>query len=191
MQEQQVTVDLETVPLPRPFLIIATQNPVELEGTFPLPEAQLDRFLLSIKLGYPEQKDEEVILSRFQQANPLDTLQSVATAEKLLSLQKLCRKVAISDAVRSYVVSICRATRTHKNVELGASPRASLGLFHASQAMAAVRGRNYVIPDDVKMLAAPVLAHRLITRAEARLKGQPVEKVIESVLSTVAVPVEK
>jgi len=191
MQEQQVTVDLETVPLPRPFLIIATQNPVELEGTFPLPEAQLDRFLLRVGLGYPTEDDEGAILSRFQQENPLDNLTSVIEAEELLEIQKLCRQVYVESSIRSYAVAIARATRSHKDIRLGASPRASLGLHLASQALAAIRGRNYVIPDDIKYLAVPTLAHRLIAKTEAHLRGRSVGEIVGEIVSTVSVPVEE
>ena len=191
MQEQQVTIDLETLSLPRPFLVIATQNPVELEGTFPLPEAQLDRFLLRVKLGYPLEDEERTILSRFQQDNPLDNLTSVMEAKELLELQKLCRQVYIDDSIRKYVVAITRATRTYQGIELGASPRASLGLHLASQALAALRGRNYVIPDDVKYLAVPTLAHRLIAKTEARLRGYSLEDIVNEVVSTIPVPVEE
>jgi MoxR-like ATPase len=191
MQEQQVTVDLETVPLPRPFLVMATQNPVELQGTFPLPEAQLDRFLLRVKLGYPTEDEEGTILARFQQENPLDNLTSVIEAKELLELQKLCRQVYSEESVRRYLVAITRATRSHRGVELGASPRASLGLHLASQALAAIRGRGYVIPDDVKYLAVPALAHRLITKTETRLRGESSEAVINEILSQVPVPVEE
>jgi MoxR-like ATPase len=191
MQEQQVTVDLETVPLPRPFLVLATQNPVELEGTFPLPEAQLDRFLLRVSLGYPSEDEEASILSRFQQDNPLDNLASVIEAAELLELQKLCRQVHVDDSVRGYAVALSRATRDHEGIRLGASPRASLGLHLASQALAAVRGRDYVIPDDVKYLAVPVMAHRLISKAEARLKGHSAEEMVQAIVSTVPVPVEE
>jgi MoxR-like ATPase len=191
MQEQQVTVDLETVPLPRPFLVIATQNPVELQGTFPLPEAQLDRFLLRLKLGYPTEDEEGAILSRFQQENPLDNLTSVIEARELLELQKLCRQVYIEESVRSYMIAITRATRNHPGIELGASPRASLGLHLASQSLAAIRGRGYVIPDDVKHLAVPTLAHRLMTKTETRLRGQSAEAIIGDILSQLPVPVEQ
>jgi len=191
MQEQQVTVDLETMPLPRPFLVIATQNPVELEGTFPLPEAQLDRFLLRIGLGYPTKDEEGAILSRFQHSNPLDSLTSVIEAAELLELQKLCRHVYVDDSVRDYVTEITRATRCHDGIKLGASPRASLGLHLASQALAAIRGRNYVIPDDVKYLAVPALAHRLIARTETRLRGRSVETIVSEIVSSVPVPVEE
>jgi len=191
MQEQQVTIDIQTINLPRPFLILATQNPVELEGTFPLPEAQLDRFLLRVKLGYPSESEEETILSRFQQANPLDSLTSVIEAKELLELQKVCRQVYIESSVRNYLLAITRATRNHQSIELGASPRASLGLNLASQALAAIKGRNFVIPDDVKYLATPVLAHRLIIKTEARLKKQSAEDVINEILSKVPVPVDE
>ena len=190
MQEQQVTVDLETMPLPRPFLVIATQNPIELEGTFPLPEAQLDRFLLRVGLGYPTEEEEGTILSRFQHLNPLDSLTSVIRATELLELQKLCRQVYIDNSVRDYVTAITRATRGHDGIKLGASPRASLGLHLASQALAAILGRSYVIPDDVKCLAAPALAHRLIAKTEARLRGHSLEAIISEIVSAVPVPVE-
>jgi len=191
MQEQQITIDLETVPLPRPFLVIATQNPIELEGTFPLPEAQLDRFLLRVRLGYPSEDEEEAILSRFQKENPLDNLTSVIDGRELLELQKLCRQVYVEDSVRNYVIAITKATRSHQGIELGASPRASLGLHLASQALAAIRGRNYVIPDDVKYLAVPALAHRLIAKTEARLRGRSVEGTVSEIVSTIPVPVEE
>jgi len=191
MQEQQVTVDLETIPLPRPFLVIATQNPVELEGTFPLPEAQLDRFLLRVGLGYPDKDEEGEILSRFQQGNPLDSLITVVEATELAELQGLCRQVYVDDSIRDYTVAITGATRAHQGVKLGASPRASLGLHLASQALAAIRGRNYVIPDDVKYLAVPALAHRLISKTEARLRGQSLEAIVSEIVPTVPVPVEE
>ncbi len=190
MQEQQITVDLETVPLPRPFLLIATQNPVELEGTFPLPEAQLDRFLLKIKLGYPSEDGEASIIARFQKENPLEHLSSVIEAKEALEMQKLCREVYIEDSVRRYMVAIARATRGYKDIELGASPRASLSLSLASQSLAAIKGRSYVIPDDVKYLAVPTLAHRLVTKTQTRLRGQSAEGIVSEIVSTVPVPVE-
>jgi MoxR-like ATPase len=190
MQEQQVTVDIETIPLPRPFMIIATQNPVELEGTFPLPEAQRDRFLLKVSLGYPSEDEEGTILCRFQQENPLDNLTSVIEAKELLELQKLCRQVYVEDSVRNYIIAITQATRSHEGIRLGASPRATLSLYLASQAWAAIHGRNYVIPDDAKHLAVPALAHRLIIKAEAGLRGRAVEDMMDKITSTVPVPVE-
>jgi MoxR-like ATPase len=190
MQERQVTVDITTRSLPRPFLVIATQNPIELEGTFPLPEAQLDRFLFRLNLNYPTEDEEKLILSRFQRDNPLDNLPSVLHVESLVTLQGLCREVYVEDSLRKYVVSLVRATRVHPNIELGASPRASLSLHLAAQAMAAIRGRSYVIPDDVKYLAIPTLAHRIILRAEARLRGRSAENIIEDVVTKTPVPVE-
>ena len=191
MQEQQITVDMDTVALPRPFLIIATQNPIELEGTFPLPEAQLDRFLIRVRLGYPSQVEEGDILTRFGKENPLDNLKSVIQTAELIELQKQCRQVYIENSVRDYIIAITRATRTHPDIKLGASPRASLGMSYAVQSLAAIRGRDYVIPDDVKHLAIPSLAHRLITKTEARLKGRSTEDVIAEILSSVPVPVEE
>lgn len=190
MQERQVTVDLETMPLPRPFLVIATQNPVELEGTFPLPEAQLDRFLLRIGLGYPTKDEEGTILSRFQRSNPLDSLTSVLKTDELLKIQELSGQMYVAESVNNYVTAITRASRSHEDIKLGASPRASLGLYHASQALAAIRGRNYVIPDDVKHLAVPALAHRLIVKTETRLRGRSAESILSKIVSTVPVPVE-
>jgi len=191
MQEQQITVDLDTIALPRPFLILATQNPIELEGTFPLPEAQLDRFLIRIRLGYPSPNEEGDILTRFCKDNPLVNLDSVIQSDELLGLQTLCREVYIEDSVRDYIVAITRATRTHSDIRLGASPRASLGLSYAVQSLAAIRGRNYVIPDDVKYLAIPTLAHRLIAKTEARLKGRTTENIVQEIIATVPVPVEE
>jgi len=191
MQEQQVTVDLKTMKLPRPFLIMATQNPVEQEGTFPLPEAQLDRFLMRIRLGYPAVDEEEAILSRFQNENPMDNLTSVIDAAALIELQKLCRDIYIENSVRNYIVNITRASREHSSIDLGASPRASLGLSMASQSLAAIRGRDFVIPDDVKHMAVPVLAHRLILKNEASLKMRSAESFVEEILGKVPVPLDK
>ena len=190
MQEQQVTVDMETVPLPRPFLLMATQNPVELEGTFTLPEAQLDRFMLRLKLGYPSEDEEGAILYRFQEDNPLNQLTAVTDAKELLKLQKICRQVFVDESIRNYIVSVTRSTRTHPDVKLAASPRASLSLHQAAQSLAAIRGRGYVIPDDVKYLAVPALAHRLMAKTEARLRGRSAEDIIKEILSQLPVPVE-
>ncbi len=190
MQEAQVTIDLETIPLPRPFMILATQNPIELEGTFPLPEAQLDRFLLRVKLGYPEAGEEEAILTRFHQSNPLDDLSGVLEPEGILQLQRVCRRVYVEDSVRKYITELTRSTRSHGKIKLGSSPRASLGLYLAAQARAATQGRAYVIPDDVKSLAISVLAHRFVLKSEARMKGSSREEIINDILSTVPVPVE-
>jgi len=190
MQERQITVDLATLPLPRPFLILATQNSIEQEGTFPLPEAQLDRFLLQAGLGYPEVDEEGAILSRFREENPLDTLGPVLTGEELLALQKVCRKVFVEPSVAEYLVSLVRATRGHADIRLGASPRASLGLHQAAQALAALQGRDFVTPDDVKVLAVPVLAHRLLLKPEARLRGRTEAGVIEELLESLPVPAD-
>ncbi|HPK53323.1 MAG TPA: MoxR family ATPase [Smithellaceae bacterium] len=189
MQERQITVDLTTMPLPRPFLIIATQNPIELEGTFPLPEAQLDRFLMRLRIGYPGPQEEEQILSRFQEINPLDNLERMTDAGELLELIKICRRIHISADVLKYAVELVRKTRSHKDIKLGASPRAALGLQAAAQARAAVEGRTFVIPDDVKTLAIPVLAHRLFLTTEARLSGKTDETIIASIIEETAVPV--
>jgi MoxR-like ATPase len=191
MQEQQITVDMETVPLPRPFLLIATQNPIELEGTFPLPEAQLDRFMLRLRLAYPSENEEAQILSRFQHKNPLSHLDSVTGASELLNLQSICRQVFVDESVRHYILTIVRATRDHSSVKLGASPRAALGLSQAAQALAALQGRHFVIPDDVKSLAVPALAHRIILKPEARLKGHSTEDLIKELLAKLPVPVEE
>ena len=191
MQEQQVTVDWHTFSLPRPFLILATQNPIELEGTFPLPEAQLDRFLLRVRLGYPSADEEETILSRFQEANPLESLSTVLETEELLDLQRLSHQVYVEPSVRGYITALTRATRNHADIRLGASPRSSLGLHSAAQALAAIQGRSYVIPDDVKSLSIPVLAHRLLIKAEARMRGKTEEDVLREILECLPVPLEE
>ncbi|NNK85428.1 MAG: MoxR family ATPase, partial [Desulfobacterales bacterium] len=176
--------------LPRPFIIIATQNPIEQEGTFALPEAQLDRFLLRLELGLPSKDEEEEIILRYQTENPLDGLNSVADAEELLSIGKICGNIYCDSSVRDYIIALCRKTREHEDVKLGASPRATLGLHIASQAMAAVHGRNYIIPDDVKALVVPVLAHRLMIETDARLRGRGAKDILKDVISQVPVPVE-
>ena len=190
MQERQVTVDWRTVMLPRPFLLMATQNPIEMEGTFPLPEAQLDRFLLKLRLGYPSPQDEFGVLDRYQQDNPMDRLESVIGTAELLALQALARGTLIAEPVRHYIVAVTRATREHSDIRLGGSTRSALGLQAASQALATCRGRDYVLPDDVKSLAVPVLSHRIILKTEARLKGRSEEEVLAEILSTIPVPAE-
>jgi MoxR-like ATPase len=190
MQERQVTVDWNTMTLPRPFMIMATQNPIELEGTFPLPEAQLDRFLLRLRLGYPSPEDEAAVLARYRQENPLESLGSVLAAEELLEVQKLARRVRVSVPIRDYIIAVTRATRRHPEIRLGASTRSALGLQAACQALAACRGREFVLPDDVKELADPVLSHRLILATDARLKGRSEEQLIEELLDSVPVPAE-
>ncbi|EGL83002.1 ATPase associated with various cellular activities AAA_3 [Caldalkalibacillus thermarum TA2.A1] len=189
MEEGSVTVDGKTRLLPSPFLVMATQNPIEYEGTYPLPEAQMDRFLLKLKLGYPG-KDEEIhMLSRVQQGHPIDQLDAVMSVEELLKLQQEVRQVHVEDSVKEYIVSLVRATREHPSVYLGASPRGSIALLYAAQALAFIRGRDYCIPDDVKLLAPYTLGHRLILTSEARLNGASVEQVIDDVLGQIRVPV--
>lgn len=191
MEERQVTAEGETKPLPRPFLVLATQNPIELEGTFPLPEAQLDRFLLRVRMGYPTEEQDDTILNRFAEGNPIEDLAAVVSAEQLLVLQRDCRKVLVKPDVRRYIIKLIHATRQHPQVELGGSPRAMLGLFHTSQALAAVRGRSYVIPDDVKYLMPFVLEHRMILQAQSHLRGNAVPDILGQVLGSVPVPVEE
>ncbi|MBA7612791.1 hypothetical protein ES703_20031 [subsurface metagenome] len=191
MQEQQVTAEGETKPLPRPFMVLATQNPIELEGTFPLPEAQLDRFLLNIKIGYPALEDDHLILARFREADPLEELTAVVSADELLQIQAECRKIHVAADVEDYIISLIHATRHHASLQLGASPRAMLALYHASQALAALRGRAFVIPDDVKYLAFFVLVHRIITKAESHLRGQTAEETLREIVNSVRVPVEE
>ncbi|NJN19313.1 MAG: MoxR family ATPase [Oscillochloris sp.] len=190
MQERTVTIDGETRRLQRPFLVIATQNPVELEGTFPLPEAQLDRFLIRLGIGYPTRDEEEAILTRFEQHNPLNDLQQVISAAEILQLQADVRTVAVSDLLRRYIVEIVRATRNSGEIELGASPRGSLALYQTSQARAALRGRSFVLPDDVKLMAEPVLGHRMILTAEARLRGRTTTDLVDQILNQIPAPVE-
>jgi MoxR-like ATPase len=190
MQERQVSVDGVTRPLPRPFVVIATQNPIELEGTFPLPEAQLDRFLLRLALGYPSEEDERAMVSRADPRSGDPGLEAVLAAEDALALQAEVSQIRLVDDVQRYLVAIARATRDDPDVRLGASPRATLDLRRAAQSWAAIQGRAYVTPDDVKRLAVPVLAHRLIVAPEARLRGRGAAAVLESVLQRVPVPVE-
>jgi len=189
MQEAQVSVDGVTRPLPRPFVVLATQNPVELEGTFPLPEAQLDRFLMRLSLGYPSQDDEEALVARGSAASA-QMLGAVVSAEDVLSAMAETGRVRLHDDVRRYLVQVTRATRADTDVRLGASPRATLALQRASQAWAAVQGRDFVVPDDIKYLAVPVLAHRLIASLEARLRGRDAASIVQGILDTLPVPVE-
>jgi MoxR-like ATPase len=191
MQERQVTAEGETKPLPRPFLVMATQNPIELEGTFPLPEAQLDRFLMKIQIGYPSAEDDRLILSRFRQTDPLEELSSVVSSDELLKMQKACRDVHIAEDVEDYIIRLVHATRKHVSVELGASPRAMLALYNASQALAAIRGRAFVTPDDIKYMVTPVLIHRIITKSESRLRGHKAEQTLKEIMDSVFVPVEE
>ncbi len=189
MEEKQLTVDGVTHPLPQPFIVLATQNPIEYEGTFPLPEAQLDRFLLRISLGYPEKTDELVILERQRKQHPIDTLAQVLSVESLMQMQEQVKDIYVDDLIKDYIVSLVIATRHHEDVYLGASPRGSLSLYRASQAHAAIRGRDYVTPDDVKALAEPVLGHRLIINPAARIRNIQASAVITDILGAVPVPV--
>jgi len=191
MQERQVTVDVETMRLPRPFLVLATQNPIELEGTFPLPEAQVDRFLMRVALGYPSEEDENTILIRYEREDPLETLEPVLQVDALLAMQEGVRTVMVEKSVRAYMVKVVRATREHEGVELGASPRGALALYKTCQALAAIRGRTFVIPDDVKYLAPPVLTHRIIISPQTRLRGRRPEEVMTEIVNTVPVPVQE
>jgi MoxR-like ATPase len=169
---------------------MATQNPIELEGTFPLPEAQLDRFLMKVALGYPDETGENAMLIRFEREDPLDTLTSVVGPDDILAMQARVREVRVEDSVRRYVVNVCRATRQHDDILLGASPRATLALYHTCQARAAISGRDFVIPDDVKALAPYVLTHRLVVNPQTRLRGRAPEEVVREVVNTIPVPVE-
>jgi len=190
MQERQVTADGETRPLPRPFLVIATQNPIELEGTFPLPEAQIDRFLVRLPVGYPSADEEESILLRFQDGNPLDNLRAVASIDELIALTHEAHRVRVEASVRRYIVDLVRATRDREEVELGASPRGTLALYNAAQAFAAIRDRSFVLPDDVKRLVPYVLTHRIILSPQMRLRGRRPDDVVAGVVENVPVPVE-
>jgi len=188
MEERQVTVDGKTYFLPSPFFVMATQNPIELEGTFPLPEAQLDRFLLKVRLGYPEKDEEIAILGRFKEDDPLIKLEAVAHPEQIVELQNARKRVRLSSPVKEYITNIVRATRDTPTLRLGASPRGSLGLMRAGQALAALREREYVLPDDIKFLAVPVLSHRLILREEERLRGETPEHFLTEIISQIPVP---
>jgi len=188
MEELQVSVDGVTRPLEQPFIVMATQNPIEYEGTFPLPEAQLDRFLMRISLGYPSFMDELSVIEQQEKTHPIDELEAVASPEDVIKLQEAAKNVYVDTAVREYIVGLIEATRNHEDVSLGASPRASLGMFRAVRGMAILRDRDYAIPDDVKELAYAVLAHRLILSPAARMRGLHTGQVIDGLLESVAVP---
>jgi MoxR-like ATPase len=190
MQERQVTAEGVTKLLPRPFMVLATQNPIEQEGTFPLPEAQLDRFLIKIKIGYPSKEDDKLILSRFRQDDPLEELKPVVSAAELTQMQNACRNVLVSADVEDYIIRLVHATREHDSLQLGASPRAMLALYHTSQVMAALRGRAFVIPDDVKYLTVVTLSHRIIPKVESSLRGNSAEQALKEIIDSVSVPVE-
>ncbi len=188
MEEHQVTVDGITHPLPQPFLVMATQNPIEYEGTFPLPEAQLDRFLLRIKLGYPSLEDEIRIIGEQQFRHPIDTITAVISNEELTENQEAIKQVFVSPAVKRYIVELCRATRENADVYLGASPRGSLGLARSGQVRAALEGRDYVLPDDIKALAEFVLAHRIVINPAARLKNLSAAQIVKEIVHNLPVP---
>ena len=188
MEETQITIDGATYRLPEPFMVMATQNPIEYEGTFPLPEAQLDRFMMNIKLGYPKVSDEMNILDTHQFHHPLDDLEQIMVAEELVVIQKQVRSIHVDPSIREYIVAIANATRNHNNIYLGSSPRGSLALYRASQALAAIQGRGYVIPDDVKLLTKPTLAHRIIVTPAARVRAITSTTVLDEILQSVPVP---
>jgi MoxR-like ATPases len=190
MEERQISIERETLPLPRPFMVIATQNPVELEGTFPLPEAQLDRFFMRLRLNYPDKNEERQILQRFKEQQPLQTLKPVLSANDLSTMQALIRKIYVNTGLEGYIVDIVQATRHHDGVELGVSPRGSLALYRASQAYAAIHGRTFVLPDDIKLLAPHVLSHRMIATNQLRLHGHIMENILAEIVHSITVPVE-
>jgi MoxR-like ATPase len=189
MGEGRVTVDGVTYDLKPPFIVLATQNPIDHEGTFPLPEAQLDRFLIRLSLGYPSAEEEAKMLDRLQKSHPIDELGAVVSAADILACQKAVREIYVDDLVRKYALDIVRATREHDDVHLGGSPRASLALFRTAQALAAVRGRAFVLPDDVKRMAPAVLGHRLILKPESRLRKKTASHVVEDIVNEIPVPV--
>jgi MoxR-like ATPase len=191
MQEQQVTVDGVTYPLPRPFLVLATQNPIEYEGTFPLPEAQLDRFLMRLSLGYPSPADERKLLTHLQREHPITHLQSVVEGSELIEFQHTVWEVFIDDTLQDYIIKLVNATRNNPDLALGGSPRASLALFKTAQALAAIRGRDHVIPDDIQQLAPSVLTHRLIVSPESALRGKTAQSVLKDILEATPLDIGK
>jgi MoxR-like ATPase len=188
MEEHQITVDGVTRDLPRPFMVLATQNPIEYEGTFPLPESQLDRFMLRVRLGYPKRDEEMSILDRQQKVHPIETLEVVTAEDQLLDVQRAVREIFVDDLIRRYIVDLANATRNHPDVYVGASPRAALALLRAAQAQALLRGRDFVQPDDVKALTVPVLSHRVIVLPSARVKDISGVSVVDEITTNVPVP---
>lgn len=188
MEERQTTVDGITHPLPTPFMVMATQNPIEYEGTFPLPEAQLDRFLLRVRMGYPSLADEIKVLELQQISHPINDLTPVVSLEELQQVQQAIKTVFVAPAIKRYMVELTRQTREHNDIYLGASPRGSLALFRSGQARASIQGRDYVLPDDIKALAIPVLAHRMVVSPAARLRNLTSEKIVQEILTNLAVP---
>ena len=191
MEEASVTIDGNTIEIPKPFFVMATQNPIEYEGTYPLPEAQLDRFLLKIKMGYPMQDEEMDILRRAEKSAPIHTIQSVVTAEQILEMQTLVQHVHVEDNVKHYIVQLARTTRQDSRVYLGVSPRASIALMKAAQAYAFIKGRDYVKPDDIQYLAKFVFSHRIILKPEARYEGFTEEKIVDQIVEQIPVPVKR
>jgi MoxR-like ATPase len=187
MEEGQITVDGITYHLPEPFMVMATQNPIEYEGTFPLPEAQLDRFMMNIRLGYPKASDEVNILDSHQHRHPLESLTQIMTAEELIYIQQQVRAIHVDPSIREYIVAIANATRNHQHIYLGVSPRGSLALLRAAQALAAMRSRRYVLPDDVKLLAKPTLTHRIIITPAARVRSITSTAILDEILQTIPV----
>jgi MoxR-like ATPase len=188
MEERQVTVEGVTHPVPRPFMVMATQNPIEYEGTFPLPEAQLDRFILMITLGYPTLEEELAIIEGQRLTHPIETLQPVTNAEEITHLQATTRGVYVDDLIKQYIVTITESTRKHEDISLGSSPRGSLALFRGAQALAMIRGRDFVLPDDVKELAVPMISHRIIVSAAARMRGVHGRDIVSSLVDRVPIP---
>lgn len=188
MEERQVTVDGETYAMKRPFMVLATQNPIEYEGTFPLPEAQVDRFLMRIHLGYPDRQHEIAILNSQSDHHPILDLQQVVSTEELIAAQHAVKHVYVDDHIKSYIVTLAQATREHADVYLGASPRGSLALFNTARALAAIQQRDFVLPDDIKQLAIPTLAHRIIVSPSARIKNINSESILHEILETIPVP---
>ncbi|MDP6666435.1 MAG: MoxR family ATPase [Dehalococcoidia bacterium] len=191
MQERQASIDGVTTPLPEPFMVMATLNPVEMEGTFPLPEAQLDRFMVRVSLGYPDRDEESSMLDRFRAGEDPEAIQPSATADEVIAARKMVDEVSVDDTVRDYLLEIIAKTRDSTNLRLGASPRASLALQHAAQGRAAMNGRSYVLPDDVKELAVPVLAHRLLAETSTQLRGQPTAQIVSEIVGSTPVPIER
>ncbi|WP_346206959.1 MoxR family ATPase [Caldifermentibacillus hisashii] len=191
MEEKSVTIDGHTFPLPRPFLVMATQNPIEYEGTYPLPEAQLDRFLLKIHMGYPSFAEEMEVLSRVQEELPIQELTPVITLDELLSMQKEVKGVFVDDTIKQYIISIVTRTRNHPQIYLGVSPRGSIALMQASKSYAYIQGRDFVLPDDIQFLAPFVFSHRMILQSQARYDGVNAEEIISSILSDTKVPIQK
>ena len=190
MQERQATVDGDTMALPRPFLVIATQNPIELEGTFPLPEAQIDRFFARVRLGYPSEAEERNLLLRFERTDPLTTLQPVADASDLIEAQQLIRAIRVEASVADYLLKLCRKTRESLGAQLGVSPRGTLALYRAVQARAAMQGRDFVLPDDVKQLAPYILTHRIVLDGNARLRNRTATDILNEALESTPAPVD-